>query len=183
MGKLTLLYFATAGFYVVYWFYLCWRGAESVTGRRYFRVGRAAFAVIFVYELFHLIFNEERRRGGDYPWRPAKLAWVFIGAAVLQVLFSYSIDRFGLGCWSQLSAFILVLIVQFYSIYQAQLALNRIEGDPFGRRNEKLTMQTHIAIVAGLYIWFNLISNCLYHQSATAPNAPATVPAPNSSVL
>lgn len=176
MGKFTVLYFATAGFYSLYWFYRCWAGAEKISGRTYFKFGRAAFAVLFVFELFQLLFNEERRRQSDYPWRPARLAWIFIGAAVAQVFLTYGVERLELGCWGRLSVFVLVLMVQFYSLYQAQLAINRIEGDPFGKANQRLNLFNHVWIMVGLYIWLKLITNCFYPPAAPVPQQPGDIP-------
>jgi hypothetical protein len=181
MSKFTLLYFATAGFYSLYWFYRCWVGAEKITGRSYFKFGRAAFAVLFVYELFQLLFNEERRRQSDYPWKPTRLAWIFIGAAIAQVFLTYGVDRLELGAWGRLSVFVLVLVVQFYSLYQAQLAINRIEGDPFGKANQSLNLFNHIWIMVGLYIWIKLISNAIYPPTVPpATQPPGSMPAPSA---
>lgn len=162
MGKFSALYFATAGFYSLYWFYRCWAGAEKISGRNYFKFGRTAFAVLFVYELFQLLFNEERRRGSEYPWRPGRLAWIFIGAAIAQFLLTLVVEHFQWGCWGRLSVFVLALVLQFYSLYQAQLAINRIENDPFGKANQKLHAVNHAWIMVGFYIWFKLITNCIY---------------------
>lgn len=179
MGKFSVLYFATAGFYSLYWFYRCWAGAETITGRKYLKAGRAAFAVLFVYELFQLLFREEKRRDIDYPWQPARLAWIFIGAAVAQVFLTYGVEQLSLGCWGRLSVFIVVLMVQFYSLYQAQLAVNRIGSDPFGKANQKLTAYNHAWIAVGFYIWFKLISNCVYPPPPpTSSTVPPRMPVP-----
>lgn len=173
MGKFSVLYFATAGFYSLYWFYRCWAGAEAITGRRYLKAGRAAFAVLFVYELFQLLSREEKRREIEYAWQPARLAWIFIGAAVAQVFLTYGVEQLELGCWGRLLVFVVVLVAQFYSLYQAQLAVNRIGGDPFGKANQKLTAYNHAWIVVGFYLWFKLISNCVY-----PPPPPTASPGP-----
>ena len=162
MGKFTLLYFVTAGFYSLYWFYRCWAGLEKQNGRRYLKVGRAAFAVLFVHDLFAQLDTVDRQRGDTYTWQPARLAWVFVGAAVAQFVLTYWVEYLQWGCWARLGVFVGALMAQFYALYQAQLIVNRIEQDPFGRRNQALNMQNHIWIIFGLYIWFTLFRGCLY---------------------
>lgn len=166
MGKFTLMYFATAGYYSYYWFYRCWVAVQSSTGKPNFSVGRAAFAVLFVHELFTQVQQVERQRGGDYPWSAARLAWIFIGAAILQFLLLYWVLRLDLGCWARMGTAVLVLVVQFYSLYQVQLVINRLEGDPFGKQNQRLSLQNHIWIIFGFYIWFSFFRACLMHHPA-----------------
>lgn len=180
VGKFTLLYFLTGGLFSLYWFYRCWSGVEKINGRRYMKVGRAVFSVLFVYELFQILLKEERKKGIDYSWRPERLAWVFIGAAIGQVLLTYGVEKLQLDCWARLLTLALGLVLQFYSLYQAQLALNRIEGDPFGRRNQSLTMQNHIWIVVGIYMWIRLIINCLYPPPVVNTAVPPLTPATSS---
>jgi len=173
MGKFTFMYFATAGYYSYYWFYRCWSAVESNTEKRYFSVGRAAFAVLFIHELFAQVRVVEQQRGGDYPWLPRRLAWIFVGAAIAQFVLLYWAIELELGCWARLGISVLVLAVQFYSLYQVQLVINRFEGDPFGKQNQRLTLQNHIWIILGFYIWFAFFRSCLTHHPVPIdPNHP-----------
>jgi len=179
MGKFTLLYFATAGYYSFYWFYRCWTAVEANTGRRYFSVGRAAFAVLFVHELFARMRDVERQRGMDNqrPWRPVRLAWIYVGAAIGQFLLLYWALQLELGCWARLTISVAVLTVQFYSLYQAHLVVNRLEDDPYGRGNQRLSLQNHAWIVVGFYIWFSFFRACYtYHPAPADSGLPADTP-------
>lgn len=182
MGKFTLLYFVTAGFYSLYWFYRCWAGIEQVTGKRYFKFGRAAFAVLFVLDLFEQLHQVDKQRGDTHFWQPARMAWIFIGAAIAQFVLTYWAEYLQLGCWARLIIFVLVLVVQFYTLYQVHLVVNRLEKDPFGRQNQRLSLRNHAWIVFGIYIWFSLFRSCLMPAPPPAPDQPAET-APPAKVL
>jgi hypothetical protein len=184
MGKFTFMYFATAGYYSYYWFYRCWIAVQAGTGKPNFSVGRAAFAVLFVHELFAQVRVVERQRGGDYPWFPARLAWIFIGAAIAQFVLLYWALELQMGCWVRLAISVLVLAVQFYSLYQVQLVINRMEGDPFGKQNQRLSLQNHIWIILGFYIWFAFFRSCLTHQPVPIdPIRPVETAPPTNQIL
>lgn len=184
MGKFTLLYFATAGYYSYYWFYRCWNALEGNSSQRFFSAGRAAFAVLFVHELFARLRGLEQQRGHSHVWRPARLAWIFVGAAIGQFLLLYWVLQLQLGCWVRLTISVVVLVVQFYSLYQVQLAVNRLAGDPFGRQNQRLSLQNHIWIILGFYIWFAFFRSCLTHHPVPVdPEAPVESVQPGTETL
>ena len=76
---------------------------------------------------------------------------------------------------------VLVLVVQFYALYQAQLAVNRLGGDPFGKANQQFTVHNHLWIAVGFYLWFNLVSNCVYPPPPpSSASGPPVMPVPGA---
>lgn len=172
MGKFTLLYFSTMGFYSLYWFYRNWAAAELITGRNLFKIGRTLFAMFFVHQLFALVKAEQKTDEQEYPWRPVYLAWFYIGAGALQFLLTLVVEQYQLSSWLRLFVFCVSLLAQFYVLYTVQLVINRVALDPFGEGNKKLNFQNHLWIAFGLYLWFNTISVCYLQATGQMPRGP-----------
>lgn len=172
MGKFTLLYFSTMGFYSLYWFYRNWGAAEAITGRNLFKVGRTVFAMFFVHQLFTLVQAQQKTDEQQYSWRPIYLAWFYIGAGAAQFLLTLLIEQYQLSSWLRLFVFCASLLAQYYVLYTVQLVMNRVALDPFGEANRKLTFQNHLWIAFGFYLWFNTISVCYLQATGQMPRSP-----------
>lgn len=172
MGKFTLLYFGTMGFYSLYWFYRNWTAAEAITGRNLFKIGRTLFAMFFVHQLFALVQSQQKTEEQQYPWRPMYLAWFYIGAGAVQFLLTMLVEQYELSSWLRLLVFCLALVAQYYVLYTAQLVMNRVAGDPFGHANSKLNIHNHLWIAFGFYLWANTIYVAYLESSGHVPEAP-----------
>lgn len=178
MRKFTILYFCTAGMYLIYWFYLGWKTVERATDRRLFPIGRSLFAVLFVHGYFRFIRERQKQCGDEYPWHPNRLAWLFIGANFIYVMVYLTADAAQPHWLLSLLTFIMVQLVQFYVFYQVQLIVNRIEGDPFGLENSKLTLQNQMWMIFGAMFWVNVIQvTYLQATGRWPPPVPVQTPA------
>lgn len=182
MGKFTLLYFGTMGFYSLYWFYRNWAAAEAITGERMLKLGRTLFAMFFIHQLFALVQSEQKTEEQQHPWRPNKLAWVYIGAGAGQFLFTLLVEQYGLSSWLRLLIFCTALVVQFYVLYTAQLVMNRVALDPYGAANSKLTIHNHLWIAFGFYLWFNTFYAFHLESTGRLPDPRATAPSTSQPV-
>lgn len=182
MGKFTLLYFGTMGFYSLYWFYRNWNAAEAITGRNLFKIGRTLFAMFFVHQLFALVQTQQKTQAQQHAWQPFKLAWVYIGAGAIQFFLTLVVEQYGLSPWLRLFVFCAALVVQYYVLYTAQLVMNRVALDPYGNANSKLNIHNHLWIAFGFYLWFNTIYVCYLEATGQLPPPPASSPAPSSAV-
>lgn len=172
MGKFTLLYFCTMGFYSLYWFYRNWAAAEAITGRNLFKFGRTVFAMFYVHQLFALVESEQKTEEQQYYWRPMYLAWFYIGAGAAQYLLTLLVEQLGLSSWLRLLVFCMALLLQFYVLYTAQLVMNRVSRDPFGIANSKLTIHNLLWITFGFYLWFSTFYS-FYLESTAEPSLTA----------
>lgn len=177
MGKFTLLYFATMGFYSIYWFYRNWMAAEAITGRKMFKVGRTLFAMFFVHQLFTLVQSQQKEEGQQHSWRPIFLAWFYIGAGAMQFILTLAVEEYGLNSWLRLFVFCLALIAQFYVLYTVQLIMNRVALDPFGKSNSKLNIHNHLWMAFGVYLWVTTIYNCYLESIGELPKPGLDAPA------
>lgn len=178
MSKFTILYFCTAGMYLIYWFYQGWKTVEQTTDRRLFPIGRSLFAVLFVHEFFRFVRDRQKQRGDEYPWQPNKLAWFFIGANFIYVMVYLTADAAQPHWFLSLLTFIMVQVVQFYVFYKVQLIINRIEGDPFGQENRKLTLQNQMWMIFGAMFWVNVLQTTYLQATGKWPQrVPIEAPA------
>lgn len=176
MGKFTLLYFCTAGMYLLYWFYLGWLAVEKHKGRKLFPVGRALFSVFFVHEFFGFVRERQLAAGDEYLWQPAKLAWLFIGVNFFYVAV-YLMAGTAQPHWLlSLLTFLMVQLVQFYVFYKVQLVINRIEGDPFGGANRTITLQNQLWMIFGAIFWVNVIQTTWLQATGQLTPAPVQTP-------
>lgn len=169
MGKFTLLYFCTMGFYSLYWFYRNWAAVEAITGRSVFKLGRTVFAMFYVHQLFSLVKSEQKTEEQQHYWRPIYLAWFYIGAGAAQYLLTLLVDQFGLSSWFRLLIFCMALLLHFYVLYTVQLVMNRVSGDPFGVTNSRLTIQNLLWITFGFYLWFSTLYSFYLQGTAEPP--------------
>lgn len=183
MGKFTLLYFATAGMYTLYWFYACWRGEERRTGRKLFPVVRALFSVFFVHTLFNIIYKENQKTGNEYRWNPARVAWVFVAAYAGEAVFLIFSEQLMVSRFVYMLISIVGLFVQYYALYTVQLVINRVGQDPYGRDNEKLTVQNNLWIAFGVFLWVDSFYICYLDLTGQLPEVGVEAPADSNTFL
>ena len=185
MGKFTLLFFSTLGMYGIYWFYLLFRSMEEKTARNLFPMGRAMFAIFFVVDLFQFVYQEEEKNAPDTlkHWRPRRLAWIFIGVGIYQLLMQLVMLELGLGAFWRVFFIMSSLMGQFYVLYQVQLALNRIAADPYGSKNAKVTLPNMFAVVFGLYFWLNIFHTAYLIHTGKIPSGEGQEPTPPPTII
>lgn len=171
MGKFSALFFCTSGAYGVYWFYRMFCSMEAKTERNLFPLGRALFSIFFVHGAFNFVRSAELGTQHTRPWQPNQLAWVFIGAAVFRLVLGVLGLEYQLGQLFDFAVVIVALLVQFYVLYQVQLAVNRIASDPFGRSNARMDGRNKIWLAVGAYIWASYFFNAYHHQTKPPPTA------------
>jgi hypothetical protein len=159
-GKATLLYLATCGMYLFYWFYKQWdtlkdnSSFESDAGRSW-PFMRAIFAVFFT----HALFREVKASSS----RPALASWPANADATLMVLFVLVpavIDR--LDRYDMVHP--MLSLAAFFMIIPTVLLLRRVQrkvncacADEDGSSNSRLTAVNWIWLVLGGLFWVGLI--------------------------
>lgn len=125
--KLLVMMIGTAGVYLVYWFYRNWAGLNTLH-RAYWPIPRAIFSIFFTHALFREVEHLRTRRGSSWTWQPVNLAWIYVASILLPSLVNNLFLR------EQPALGMLVgwigWIPMFWSLYQAQRAINVTEGDP-----------------------------------------------------
>lgn len=155
MSKFTVLFFATAGLYAFFWFYMAWRAYQRETQRGVFCAGRTVFAVFFVHELFAQIERKNQQQEQPYLWSPAAKAWTFIFGGIFQfIVYGLTDPNAGPQFTLTLVVSIVSTAIQYYAMYSAQLVINRNAGDPYGTSNKRLNIGNRIFLIFGLYFWF-----------------------------
>lgn len=151
--KLLILFTATLGFYLTYWFYRNWRLHKQATGENIWPVPRALFSVFFVHSLFRTA-NHKRDSGptGLQKWKHGQHATI----TVLLLLSGNIADRLssrsiGTPITSYLSLLLLIPIAT--CIAAAQDKINEACGDPRGESNSRFTGANYVWIFIGVLIW------------------------------
>ncbi len=170
MGKFTLLYFATAGFYANLWLFQQWftqlshHTASAPAGqpsRTPLLNGmeallRVLFSILFIYNLLARLRSREQSLSMDYPWHPQGLAIGFILLQLVGTATSFAMPQTTSVAW-QLLLVLALLLTQYYLLYKVQLVANRVEGDPFGRSNSQISPLNAGFIGLGSMIWLTII--------------------------
>lgn len=170
MGKFTILFVSTLGIYGVVWLYLNWMAYEKVTGKRVFKFGRTVFSVFFIHDLYYTLDKKNRALESPFPWSPSVKAWVFISAGIVELIVALVGDAQGWrGPSFTLAGLVLARFISFYSMYTAQLVINRTAGDPYGQSNRKLSMSNQLFIVLGFYLWFSFFYEIYLETTGQLP--------------
>ena len=155
MRKFTLLLLGTWGMYSVYWFYRMFRTVGAVEQREVLPVLRALLSIFFAHRLFAFLYRQEQKVEAPVAWQPNRLAWIYIFSNVAQgVLYGY---QDVLSPLLFVVLFIVTLLAAFYSLYQVQLAVNRIADDPFGKTNQDLDVTNKLWLLFGTFYWLNIL--------------------------
>ncbi len=147
-SKLVLMVLLSQGIYSFYWFYKQWDCYRQSTGAKVLPLGRAFFAIFFVYSLVMKIRQKQALDGVSYSWRPQSLALGIIFCTLLPftyMWFAAPLITFMLG--------ICMAIVYVSLVVQVQGAVNRVEDDSRGEANKHLTWLNGFWIVIGLCMW------------------------------
>lgn len=146
--KMMILTFATAGIYLLFWYFKHWSNYRHVTGESVWPLPRAIFCVLFTHSLFHKI--EDHDVTGKRP------AWSSDGTAtgvVLIYIGNYILSWFGQGSGLVNLICTLVIIPITLLLKRAQIEANARCGDPDGSSNNSLTGANIAWCVLGGFFW------------------------------
>lgn len=146
-SKFALLFLATNGFYVIYWFYKNWK-FQRAAGNKVLPLIRAIFGVFFIYSLFTRIDRRIKASEREFRWFPRSLALACIVIACVSTSTIWLQDFHILYAMS-----LLVLLLQMFCLWTVQGAINYAENDPEGLSNSALTFANGMWIALGLCIW------------------------------
>jgi hypothetical protein len=150
--KFAILYLATAGIYVPYWFWRNWRQVRDASGEPLWPIPRAIFAIFFTHALFERVRRVMRDRQVEHRWAAASLATQIVLLLVVSNIFDLLAAR---NLWSPqsdiLSLAFLPLLLPFF--LRAQDALNASQNDPDGERNRRLSIANYVVIAIGALVW------------------------------
>ena len=156
MGKFTVLFLATLGYYSIYWFYKNWAQIGQYQARSTYPVLRAAFSIFFIPLLCKELTQYQQQSQRSYHWKPNVFVFGYIGLALLSLPLSFALANKSISLgwvWLQLP----IIAIQYYLTYQFQLVANHACADPFGKANEKFTLANHAWIIVGMLLWFDQI--------------------------
>ena len=150
--KFSILFIATLGLYVIYWFYANWKFYKARTGSDIWPAPRAIFNIFFTHALFARVQEKLDREGIEFRWSHGAVATTY----VVLSLASNVLDRMSMKeIWVPQSDILSVIMVfpLFYTVLTAQKAINQAERDVQGRANDSLTWANYLWIVFGVLIW------------------------------
>jgi hypothetical protein len=150
--KFTLLFFATLGAYVIYWFYRNWRAYREFSGEKIWPVARGIFSIFFAHSLFEKVNARLAERNIAFKWSPRSFATWYVVVAVLSNVLDRASSK-GLGSPVTDVLGILVLPAMYYTLLVPQRAVNAAEGDPLGQGNANLSGANIAWIVLGALMW------------------------------
>ena len=157
ISKFTILFFATLGMYELYWFYQNWKLYKVSNDEQMWPVARAIFSIFFVYILFGLVDDHLERAKKSFAWSPGGLAIWYILFSIL----GYVMDRlptFDIGpVNSELAGFLLLPLV-YFTLVNAQKAINLSQNDPEGESNSSYTPGNYLWIALGGVFWLFLLT-------------------------
>ena len=150
--KLTVLFIATLGLYVVYWSYKNWSIWKSATGARLWPVMRGIFLIFFIHDLFGHVDKKLRSSQHGYHWRPQLQAHLIFLCAILTSVSNIFVAK-GIGSpYFDIVGSVWGLLIIF-PMLKAQQAINICCGDPNGESNDRLTVANWIWTILGGLIW------------------------------
>lgn len=150
--KLAVLYLATLGLYLIYWFYSNWRNFRDATGQKLWPVPRAIFYIFFTHSLFNKVDGSLKRRETEFAWSPNLLATLFVILSIAgNVLDRLSFKEIGSPYTDVVS--IALLPLSLLILLKAQQAINLSQDDPEGSSNSRFTVFNYLWIVLGLAFW------------------------------
>jgi hypothetical protein len=156
-NKLVIMLCMTFGYYFIYWNYRNWKAYRLAVGAKIWPVGRTVLGIFFLYSLFMKIDRQLRISKRHYNWHPQNL---MVGAILAAGISTY-ICVVGVNSKAIFPITLTLLIFQSFIMLRVQTAINRLEGDPEGDQNAKLTLLNYAWIAAGSIIWFFVICGTL----------------------
>lgn len=163
--KFSVLFIATMGIYLVYWFYKNWSNYKKATNDSIWPVARAIFSIFFVHSLFEQVSYRKEKQDRDTEWDYKAGATMIVVLMIVQRL----LDRFSMkeigspftDIGSILAAF---LMMPFF--IKAQRMINLSEGDPHGEANKHFTAANIIWIILGVIFWTLALVGMFVPQTA-----------------
>ncbi len=146
--KLLIMILATAGLYMVYWYYKNWVKHREATGDSVWPVPRSIFSVFFTHSLFRnfALHDATGKRGG---WDSDSYATPLVLVMVINYILSWTSRGSSL---MQLLAW-LTIIPTALILRQVQGEVNARCGDPEGSSNDTLTPANIVWCVIGCLLW------------------------------
>ena len=158
--KFTVLFTATLGMYLLYWFYRHWARYRAYHKEQLWPVARAIFPVFFTHALVREIGHALARQGARLRWSPGVLATGYviaqIGSSVCDRLAGWSIG----SPTTDLLGF-LALLPMGYCLYRIQHAANVACGQPEAESNRDFTWANWLWIAFGIVLWGMLVLGLL----------------------
>ena len=164
--KVSLLFLATFGMYMVYWFYINWRNYRDTMGSGLPAL-RSVFYLFFTHSLFNKVDEVLDRKKIAYQWSPGLLATLF----VVLSLFASITEKIGTENtdfpFTLLSVATLPLILLV--VLKAQGAINCSQEDPDGALNSSLTVYNYLWLLFGLVLWVFFVVDTLVSYKIISP--------------
>ncbi len=154
--KFTILFFATMGAYLFYWFYKNWKEYKTYHGNNIWPIPRAIFAIFFIHNLFARVEQTLAAKEKSFDWKPSLLATAYVLVLAASILISIFINITVGAAFPFLSTLIslLVMVINYFLFVPPQKAINLSQEDPAGRNNDKLTPINYLWIAIGIiFIW------------------------------
>ncbi len=150
--KFLVLYFATMGLYVMYWFYKNWSLYENSYKENIWPVARGIFTVFFAQALFFHVDVKVKEVDKNYSWRPAGLAACYIILTVVTHIVGRLSSR---DIGSPYTDIISILLMPFIAIVllKVQLAINIAMGDAEASVNNHFTAANIGWVLFGFIFW------------------------------
>jgi hypothetical protein len=175
--KMAILFVATMGMYMVYWFYKNWDRYKDKTpyaskvGSTIWPVPRAVFSIFFVHSLFRKVKEHGASKAVVAKWRytlgASLLVITMIAAEILDRAANKSL---GSPYTDFLSLVMLVpLVLQFL---KAQEMINISCDDPSGATNSKFSKANYAWIIGGALFWLLVVASFFIAGDATTPYSP-----------
>lgn len=155
LRKFVVLYFATLGWYGLYWFYKSWSVNKRFAGSSVWPILRTLLSPIFAYSLFRKVDKSLMRQelGRMSYWFAHASIYVLLGLGGMLV--GYGSDGntqieevIGWFPWVTL-----MLVARAANLLLVQRMINIATLDPGGRSNSTLSAANWIWIVMGSSIW------------------------------
>ncbi len=150
--KFWVLFIATLGMYMIYWFYKNWSQYKKATGDNSWPVARAIFNIFFTHALFRKINNKLKEKNIESDWKHAWLATLYVVITILDRV----LDRLaGKGVSEVASVLFSLLSIPLigWIFYQAQLRINLACESPNGEDNSNFSAANIIWIILGALLW------------------------------
>ena len=150
--KVTVLFLATVGLYVIYWFYINWRNYRDTVGEKIMPAPRSIFYIFFTHSLFNKVDAVLKNKQIEYEWSPKILATLFVIVSIASnILDSLSYDEIGSPLTDILS--IMILPITLLIVLKAQEAINLSQNDRDGLFNSRFSLYNYLWLALGIVFW------------------------------
>ncbi len=162
--KFSVLFLATVGLYLIYWFYINWRNYRDATGANVIPPLRSVFYIFFTHSLFNKIDSVLKNNKIEYSWSPRILATLFVVLSIVSNLLDrLSFKEIGSPLTDILS--LVMLPFMLLIILKAQDAINFSQNDREGSSNSHFTLYNSLWVVLGVLFWVLMGAGLFYMNS------------------